>query len=67
VHADTEPEVVGDALAAVARDFSTIEHQGPQDVADFGGFSGEAHAEEVADAHGYVAELLYECRGRGLI
>jgi hypothetical protein len=63
----THRQLVRDALHGLANDFASPDHQGPRYVADFDLLTDEEHDQAAADAHGYVDELLKECRRGGLL
>lgn len=64
--ADRDRELIESALTCLARDFEQIESIGPQRTAEFTAESEDDLEASAADAHGYVDDLLRECRHRGL-
>jgi hypothetical protein len=64
-HANEHRAVVGDALEKLASDFAAPDSIGPLRVVEFEGAVGDDDA--VADAHGFVADLLDLCCARGLL
>jgi hypothetical protein len=65
-HAARHPDVVHDALRALANDFADADSLGPRRAASFQGDAGDDLDAAAADAHGYVDDLLRTCRSRGL-
>jgi hypothetical protein len=64
-HIETDPEIVGAALSRLSSDFDTPDSHGPLRAAEFDGEQGEDLDAGAADAHGYVDDLLRQCRRRG--
>jgi hypothetical protein len=63
-HFETERAIVEEALAKLASDFSSPESHGPLRAAEFDGDAGGDLDAGAADAHGYVDDLLRQCRNR---
>lgn len=66
-HADGHRDVVRHALALLATDFSSPDGLGPVRSAEFTDKEGEGLANDAADAHGHVDDLLRLCRERGIL
>jgi hypothetical protein len=66
-HADRHSEIVARALDLLARDFKTLNHTGPLRAAQFVNAHGIPLDDDVADAHGYVDDLLRAAANLGLI
>lgn len=64
VHAATDPDTVGEALAYLREDYDTIDHHGPRSVARFLDSGDEDAA--AADARGRVDDLLRACAELGV-
>ena len=65
-HAADHAEIVREALESLASNFETVEHTGPSRAADFVSDAGADPDAGRADAQGAAADLLDECRRRGL-
>lgn len=63
-HFEADPVIVGQALEKLNSDFAKPESHGPIRAAEFDGGNLDAGA---ADAHGYVDDLLQQCRRRGYL
>jgi hypothetical protein len=63
-HFENDPAIVGEALDQLASDFSSSESHGPLRAAEFDGDAGADLDAGAADAHGYVDDLLRQCRRR---
>jgi Nucleotidyl transferase AbiEii toxin, Type IV TA system len=57
-HAENHPEIVARAIGLLARDFDTTDDIGPLRAADFIAVDSAELGDAVADAHGYVDDLL---------
>ena len=66
-HAERHDSLVKDALGLLVRDFGSADSIGPMRVAEFEGVRGTALDEAIADAHGYIDDLLVACRERSLL
>jgi len=66
-HAVDHAEIVREALESLASNFETVEHTGPARAADFISDADVDRDADRADAQGAVADLLSECRRRGLL
>jgi hypothetical protein len=66
-HALKHNERVHSALEALAVDFASINAIGPRRAAEFEGGIQDALDQAAADAQGLVADLLDDCRARGLL
>lgn len=66
-HFETDRAIVGEALDKLAADFSSPESHGPLRAAEFDGDVGGDLDAGAADAHGYVDDLLRQCRRRGYL
>jgi len=66
-HIGADPEIVGEALGKLALDFDTLDSHGPLRAAEFDGEQGADLDAGAADAHGYVDDLLRQCRRRGYL
>jgi hypothetical protein len=66
-HSKVDPAIVGEALDKLASDFSSPESHGPLRVAEFDGDVGGDLDAGAADAHGYVDDLLRQCRSHGYL
>jgi len=66
-HVETDGGIVGDALGKLASDFESPDSHGPLRAAEFDGEQGEDLDAGAADAHGYVDDLLRQCRRRGYL
>lgn len=62
-HAAVHSEIVGEAVALLARDFETPGHLGPRRAADFDHIDGDDLDAAAADAHGYIDDLINAYRG----
>jgi hypothetical protein len=65
-HARHHRDVVARALGYLARDFATFDDIGPRRAAGFVGVDESTFDDDIADAHGYVADLLRLVRELGL-
>lgn len=59
-HTERWPQIVADALGFLRSDFGQRESPGPRDVSRF--LTGGLDDDQVADAHGAVADLLAACQ-----
>jgi hypothetical protein len=66
-HLRSDPAVVLDALEKLSSDFATPESLGPLRAARFDGEPGDDLDAGAADAHGWVDDLLRQCRRRGYL
>jgi hypothetical protein len=66
-HVGTDAGIVGEALGKLASDFDSTESHGPLRAAEFDGERGDDLDAGAADAHGYVDDLLRQCRRRGFL
>ncbi|HEY5708245.1 MAG TPA: nucleotidyl transferase AbiEii/AbiGii toxin family protein [Solirubrobacterales bacterium] len=66
-HAVNHAEIVREALERLASNFETVEHTGPVRAADFISDADVDRDADRADAQGAAADLVSECRRRGLI
>ena len=66
-HVETDPAIVAEALGRLGSDFASPDSHGPRRAAEFDGEPGGDLDAGAADAHGYVDDLLQECRRRGYI
>jgi hypothetical protein len=66
-HVGTDAGIVGEALGKLASDFDSTESHGPLRAAEFDGEQGGDLDAGAADAHGYVDDLLRQCRRRGFL
>jgi hypothetical protein len=66
-HIETDPGIVGEALLKLASDFGSPESHGPLRAAEFDGEPGGDLDAGAADAHGYVDDLLRQCRHLGYL
>ena len=66
-HIEADPGIVGEALVKLASDFDSPESHGPLRASEFDGELGGDLDAGAADAHGYVDDLLRQCRRRGYL
>ncbi|MDQ3725982.1 MAG: hypothetical protein M3335_08900 [Actinomycetota bacterium] len=66
-HLETDRAIVNEALGKLASDFSSPESHGPLRAAEFDGDVGGDLDAGAADAHGYVDDLLRQCRRSGYL
>lgn len=66
-HFDTDRDTLAEALGKLASDFDSPESHGPLRAAEFDGEPGGDPDVAVADAHGYVDDLLRQCRRQGYL
>jgi hypothetical protein len=66
-HVGTDAGIVGEALGKLASDFDSTDSHGPLRAAEFDGEQGGDLDAGAADAHGYVDDLLRQCRRRGYL
>ena len=67
VHAKQHSEIVARALGLLARDFDALDTIGPARAAEFSVAREDEIDDAVADAHGFVDDLLHAARHAGLI
>ena len=67
VHAKQHSEIVARALGLLARDFDAPDTIGPARAAEFSVAREDEIDDAVADAHGFVDDLLHAARHAGLI
>lgn len=66
-HTEADPGIVAEALGKLASDFYSPESHGPLRAAEFDGEPGGDLDVAAADAHGYIDDLLRQCRHRGYL
>lgn len=66
-HIEADPGIVGEALVKLASDFDSPESHGPLRASGFDGEPGGDLDAGAADAHGYVDDLLRQCRRLGYL
>ncbi len=66
-HAETDLGIVAEALGRLGSDFASSDSHGPLRAAEFDGEPGGDLDAGAADAHGYVDDLLRQCRRRGYV